>query len=352
LPFILSDLITICLLYVVARRVVGARLALLAVGVYAFLPAMSLDGNVWPQSDGVMTLGILVTALLALRGRAGWAGAVMAATLLIKPQPMVFAPLLLVYLWRWYGRRATMRAGFGLVGTGTLICLPLLLPPHPDILSFVANLRAFMATQPMASPSAYNLWWLLGIQRTAAGAPWLGPLSISLVGLALFTGVLLVAAVCLWRDRSPQTLFVVWAVVGLAAFDLMSGQHERYVYPCVALLLLAGLYQRRYWFLSALISFTMFINHALVILWYPRLNHAVLNFTGARDYFAAHPAYSVAISAINVVALVAALVMMWRRATLDDTHAVSTGTTRRADAERGLLFVMQREFETAGEQAR
>ena len=109
LPFILSDLLTIGLLYALARRVVSARVALLAAAVYAFLPAILLDGVLWPQTDGVMTLGILIIAVLALRGRAGGAGAVLAATILIKPQPLIFVPQLLVYMWRWHGGQAAAR---------------------------------------------------------------------------------------------------------------------------------------------------------------------------------------------------------------------------------------------------
>lgn len=304
LPFIAADLATIGLIYTVARRVVSQRSALPAAGIYAFLPAILLDGTLWAQTDGIVTLGLLVAVVFALRRQGAWAGVAIALTMLIKPQPIIYLPLILLYLWRWFGWRAAARCVVGALVAAVIVCLPFLLPPQPQILDFAHNLLAFLRHEGSASFSAYNLWWLLGVQHVGAFLPYFGPLSISLVGDLLFALALAVGALGIMRSKSPYVFFAACGLAALASFDVMVAQHERYIHPAIALFLLAGLTQRKYLAAFAVLSCTMFLNVALIIIWNAGYTHSTFDVTRLARFYNSHPQLGISIAAIDVATLI------------------------------------------------
>ncbi|MGH2485663.1 MAG: hypothetical protein ACRDHE_06600 [Ktedonobacterales bacterium] len=108
------------------------------------------------------------------------------------------------------------------MATGPVVCLPFLAPPHCDLLTYPHELATSLTYYPLASPSAFNLWFALLIPGHPARAPYIGPLSPYLIGYALLAGF-----------------------VALASFDVTALQRERYLFPAIGLFLLAALYDRR-----------------------------------------------------------------------------------------------------------
>jgi hypothetical protein len=168
-----------------------------------------------------------------------------------------------MYLRRWTGWAGVVRFGAGFAIAAGAICLPFLLPPHPDIFAMFDNIRLFH--DGVASLSAFNLWWFSARFQNAA-APYLGPLSPLAIGWALFglTIILLVRAV--WRDSSPATLFFAAGILALASFVLTVMQLERYLYPAVILFLFAAAYRPRYLRYALVAGATFFANAAIIVL--------------------------------------------------------------------------------------
>ena len=133
LPLIAADLSTVAPLYAIGRRFASERRALLLAALYAFAPAILLDGTLWGQMDGVMALLLLIALVLVVRQRALWGGVVFGLDLMVKPQPMCLLPLILIiFLLRWVGWRSVVRFLGAMAGACVVICLPYLLPPHPQ----------------------------------------------------------------------------------------------------------------------------------------------------------------------------------------------------------------------------
>ncbi len=283
LPTLLADLGTIIALYALLRKHVGERWALGAAAVYALSPAVLLDGVVWGQTDGIPIFFLLLCLLAIFAGRYGWAGALFALAVLLKPQPIVFAPVLLVYLYRSSGWRAPLVACAAACATALLLCAPYLAPPHPQLLVFYDNTMAsFRQSYPIASQNApappgsvswnaYNLWWLLGPERSYQ-APMLGPLSASTIGTLLFLGLLGLAVAGVWLDQSRGRLYAALALVAVGFFALTTLQHERYLFPALAFLLLAAAYDRRYLIPCVVAQLAVFLNVGYVALWYLALH--------------------------------------------------------------------------------
>ncbi|HKV86040.1 MAG TPA: glycosyltransferase 87 family protein [Ktedonobacterales bacterium] len=245
LPSIACDLGTISVIYALARRAAPTRWALIAAASYAFAPAVLLDGAIWGQTDAIMLLPLLLALVCTLRRKGIAAGALLALAMLIKPQPVIFAPLLLLHLWRWAGWRQAAKAVAAMAATALLLCSPYLLPPHPEMAIFVQHMLASTDFSLAASPTAFNLWVALLIPNRYYLAPYLGPLSVNTLGDALFICCMLLALAAVWRDGSPARLYRCAGFVALAFFGVMTLQLERYLFPAPALFLLAAVYQRQ-----------------------------------------------------------------------------------------------------------
>jgi Gpi18-like mannosyltransferase len=283
LPTLLADVGVVALLYALLRRAAGEGWALGAAAAYALSPAVLLDGVVWGQTDGIPVFFLLLCLVAVFAGRPGWAGVAFAAAVMLKPQPIVFAPVLLVYLYRTSGWRSALLA-IGAAGAAVLaICAPYLVPPHPgarpELLVFYDNTVAsfhasyLVASQNAMAPpgavtwNAYNLWWLLGAERSYQ-APLLGPFSASTIGTALFVGLLALALAGVWRDQSRERLYAALALVAVGFFAVTTLQHERYMFQALAFLLLAAAYDARYVVPAVVAQLAVFLNVGYVAVWY------------------------------------------------------------------------------------
>lgn len=263
-PLIAADLTVISVLYAIARRVVRIRWAMLAAASYAFSPAVILDSALWGQTDDLMLLPLLLALYCVWKRKPYAAGALFATAVLLKPHATVVGVLLVVYLWRWEGKRAVARFLGVLAYCGLAITSPFLLPPHPQIFAFIANVQRWARVSQNASNFAFNLWWLISPHANYA-RPLLGPLSPATIGLLLLAPILLLAAVGIWRDASLWRLALAAGLVELAFFNVTPLEHERYIFPTLALFLVAAFWYQRSVVFYLVTSGIAFFNMLLMI---------------------------------------------------------------------------------------
>jgi hypothetical protein len=263
LPAILADLGMTAFIYALARRVMTPARALLASATYAFTPGILIVTLLWGQTDGVVVLLVALGLYYAWRGKGIQAGILLALAVGFKPQPVIFLPLALVYLYRWAGWREALRAAASLAGATLVLWLPYLLPPHFEVVAYAQNLaRVVRAEYPSASHGALNGWVLINAEATLVSQRLVGPFTLQTVSTAAFAGILLLVLIGVWRERSARVLWSGAAILALGMFDVGTLQFERYLAPAVALFLLAALYDRRYWVCYASVSLMLYLNFA------------------------------------------------------------------------------------------
>ena len=96
LPGLLADLATVALLYLWSRRWRAPAGAAALAALYALAPPVWMNVAWWGQVDAILVLPILL--MLALLDRAGgrWSWACWVIALMIKPQAIIFAPVLFI----------------------------------------------------------------------------------------------------------------------------------------------------------------------------------------------------------------------------------------------------------------
>jgi Gpi18-like mannosyltransferase len=309
LPVLAADLATVALIYQLARRWRSHRFALLAAASYALSPLVLFDGALWGQTDALFLLMVMLALLCALRGSGIRAGILVGVAVLLKPQPIIFAPLVAFYLWRTTGPREAARTLGAMLCTVLVFCVPFLLPSHPQMLAFADALRFSFASAPFSSLDAFNLWWLLLIPHHVYTAPLVGPLSANVLGDLFFASVFVIACVGLWRDPSARRLFLAAALLAVAFFMLTTLQHQRYLFPAAGLLLLASVEDWRVLPLYVVSCLTALLNMTLAIIYDSNpLSVAPsdpgIDVRGAQALLLQHGEVTVLIAAINAWLLV------------------------------------------------
>ena len=95
LPAIICDMICTALLYREASAKYSSSHANLVAGLYLFNPAVILNSSVWGQVDSVYTLTVMLLCLYLIKGKLLPAYIVFGIGVLLKPQMLVFTPVLL-----------------------------------------------------------------------------------------------------------------------------------------------------------------------------------------------------------------------------------------------------------------
>ncbi len=236
LPLLLADIAACIYLYFQARKRHSSAFALIASASYAFSPALLYNGVIWGQTDGFVSFPLLVTLFSVISESYILAGVSLALAVLLKPQPIIFVPLILLYLARWTDwQRLLTFAGAALL-TVVVFLVPILIP-HFQLFDMLRNMQATSySASSLLTSDAFNFWWLIGYAHQTIGSAFLG-IQSGTFGAGLFVAVTLVSGIQIWRHREPLALALGLAVQAFGFFLFMGGQHERYLFFFIPLAL-------------------------------------------------------------------------------------------------------------------
>ncbi len=320
LPIIAANLGASWLIFHLARQATSAKWALLAASAYALAPSMLLDGAVWGQTDGVPVFLILLAIVAIQERRHGYAGVLLGLSIMLKPQPVIFVPIVLVYILVTAGWRDWLKSCLTTIATVVLICSPFLLPPNLQLLVFYHNTVDLFA---VVTSFAYNLWYLI---EGFTGTPLLynttviGTLTASTVGLMLFAPIYGLALVLIWRRRSLASVYIALSIAAIGFFELTALQRERYLFQALVFLLLAAVYYRTFVLHFAVASVTVFVNILIVASIHGVAYAKDPRFMPLYQFFAQHPQISLLVALLNLELLLGVIgsSIAWTRSPLPE----------------------------------
>ncbi|WP_151208789.1 glycosyltransferase family 39 protein [Paenibacillus yonginensis] len=256
LPAILADLAAGFLLYRLGRGKLGERLAVALAFIYLLNPAVWIDSANWGQIDGFFAV-FLVLCLNALAGRKPThSGVWFALAVLIKPQALIFTPvLLLAFLLQKKGWKTfLLTVLYGLLTT-VILAAPFYWN-NGGINGFYQLYRSTLSSYPYAVLNTFNLFSLAGGNWKPLTEKW-GFLTFGTWGnLFLFLSVVLTAWFA-WagrtdrgredrpggsREDSKSRIFSVYllALILISCVYLFGPKmHERYLFPALLISLFA-----------------------------------------------------------------------------------------------------------------
>lgn len=260
LPSILADLVTAWLIYKLSKNRLPANIGLLAAGAYLFNPAVLLNASVWGQVDSFLALMVVSCLLLLQKDKIALSSVLFAAAVLMKPQGLFFLPILLFDLIR---RRKPVNFLVSFVSgltTSVLLILPFSAGQKPWWI--VELFQKASEGYKYASVNAFNLFALVGGNWKTDDQPFL-ILNYQTWGYIFAVLVLFLAGFLFLRAKDHTTLTYVAAIVmNTGIFLLFSRIHERYMFPVIALSLLAFVFSadRRWVLFFGASTLSVFVN--------------------------------------------------------------------------------------------
>jgi Gpi18-like mannosyltransferase len=256
MPSVIADVVVCICVFVIVRRWASAGAALGALAVAAFAPSTWPISAVWGQVDSICTAFMMLALAFGFSRRYAPAWCTLALAVMIKPFPLVVAPLLFVSQvhergWSW---RLTY-GPFCATVLAYLISLPFApsVAPLPVFLWLAGQYRAGQNLTDATSVNAYNIWTLAwpvtSDSRIFAG------LSLHAWGWLMFTALVVPITIQLRRRLILETNRMVrerliseaWFIVLVAFFSFETRMHERYILyglALVPLMILCGRSQR------------------------------------------------------------------------------------------------------------
>ncbi len=215
----------------------------LLAGLYVISPAILMNSSVWGQTDSVFTLCVILVCYLCMKEKRIPAYFVFVLGVFIKPQMLMFAPVLIwtiieqVFLkdFSWKKLVTDLIGGVCAIGSFFLAALPF------GLGTVLNQYIETMGSYPYASVNAYNFWALMGKNWRDQNE------SFMFLPMHVWGTIVIIVAVILsayvffkLRKKDDKTrYFLSSAVVIGTMFLFCVRMHERYLFPIVALLLIA-----------------------------------------------------------------------------------------------------------------
>ncbi|WP_223066990.1 glycosyltransferase family 39 protein [Paenibacillus caui] len=278
LPGILADLGAGMLLFQLGRKKIGAHLAFALALIYLFNPAVWINSAAWGQIDAFFVLFLLLFLHSLTRNQFERSSVWFALAVLIKPQALIFTPVLLLYfIYRKAWKRMLISACCGVI-TLALVSMPFFWR-NGGAAGLIQLYGDTLSSYPYATLNAFNLFALAGGNWKPLDQPWLF-FSFRTWGI-IFIVLSVVAAVLFSfgkgrKGEKNEPAYFLALVLIVCVYVFGPKMHERYMFPALLLCLFSYIQfkDRRLLHLFFGLSLTQYMNVDYVLKAYSTLHSA------------------------------------------------------------------------------
>ncbi|MEN6371053.1 MAG: hypothetical protein ABFD64_03485 [Armatimonadota bacterium] len=257
----------------IVRQYQSEKIAFYCAVLYAFNPALLMNGPVFGQWEPILLLCVL-GMIWCMVNRKEWAvGPILAFALLIKPLIIISVPLIIYSLIVYGGmRKFILSVLWGCVAF-SLVILPFIIVG--TAVPLAKTLFAASDVSPIKSIQAANFWCLYQTLETiVTGTPnlssghgsFLGVASCKLVGQLAYMGFLLFIMLKWKKQKNFTVLIAGFFLAWFGAFHILTGMSARYILTAVGFSALLPMVNRRYAILYFAVSVIAALNILLVYL--------------------------------------------------------------------------------------
>lgn len=277
LPAILCDMATVLLFSKIASTRLPSQQTVMLAGLYLFNPAIILNSSIWGQVDSVFTLTLLLMCWFLTENRMVPAYVVFGIGVLLKPQTLIFTPVLIygiidqviLYDFSWRKFCHNLFSGLTVIFCMVIACMPFGL--DLVFMQYTATLGSY----PYVAVNAFNLWGLFGLNWISQETRLLF-FSYQTWGIIIIVLIVLLSALLFFRAQNKKSRYFTTASFLIVSMFLFSVRmHERYLYPALALILFAYAIRPLKELLEGYFGFTIIhlYNTAFILYFYDPANY-------------------------------------------------------------------------------
>jgi len=272
LPAIIADMGAGFLIYHIASRHIKETGAAIVSALYLFCPAVILDSAVWGQTDAVFTFFVALMCYFVTEKKLIPSYFVFAIGILIKPQTLIFTPVLIcgiidqVFLEDFNWNKFFKNLGSGI---GAVLLIGLLMLPYGFHDAF-GQYTETLGSYEYASVNAYNIWTMMGLNWTGQDGYLIGLTYKTWGTIAIVLTVIASIVISLRCKKNPSKYYFIGAFIVTCVFTFSVRMHERYIFPAILLLILTySIRQRKeIYILYTVLSAVAFYNMVHVLFFY------------------------------------------------------------------------------------
>ncbi len=240
-PACLCDLAAGYFIYKTARERLSKNLSLLLVGAYIFNPSILINSAAWGQVDSVYALAVIMMIYYITKKKLPVAYFICVIGVLIKPQMMFFAPILIwaiieqVFMedFSWRKFWVNLSAGLASIGCGFLFMIPF------GIKSTISQYTETLTQYPFSTVNAFNFWGVFGRdwqpqENTLFGIP-----TTTWGTFFMIVSVFFALLICYQMRKDKSKYYFAAGCMMVMLFTFSVRMHERYMFPALILILMA-----------------------------------------------------------------------------------------------------------------
>lgn len=282
LPAILADLGIAYLIFWFFKKRQKDKIGLWGANAFLINPVTWYNSAVWGQTDATVNFFSFFALLLIIEKKLILSLALFFISLFIKLSLAIIAPILLIVAWQQKHKTGNWVKAFfiPLVIIG-LVSLPF---ANGEPFSWLFNIykdKVLGWQLHIITANAFNLWAFLTGIHERPDIQMFGPLNFKIWGYILFILALIPLVKRLLKDITERTILWVAMLTVFSSFVLLTGMHERYLYPLFPLLTIIAAFERRWLWTLVSLSAIHLIN-LYNFWWYPRIE-ALIDILSAWD---------------------------------------------------------------------
>ena len=252
LPSILADIALGWFLYTFTSKKLSKNWTIFVVALWVLNPISILDSAAWGQVDSILALLCVLMVWFIVKDRYELAALMLGLAIILKPQGFFLLPILGYALVRKFFKNKsvknlllTLRCILIVPATMALVALPFGFKQEPDFFSWLFNLYVGTAQgYKGATVNSYNFYYVIRQNWTDDSKLFFGKLSYFWFGMIAIVVSCLIAWVVyqFTKKEEPGMPFLIAASMVYMVTMFGPRMHERYFFPCAALLLAAVIF--------------------------------------------------------------------------------------------------------------
>lgn len=274
IPSIIADIITSYFIYKLGKKHFSSIISISLAAFYIFNPAIFIDSTFWGQVDSIFALIVFSAIYLLSEKKYVFSSVIFAAAILMKPQGIIFLPILFFELLREKKIKNFIYAGISALITVLVIIIPFSLNQQSPL--WIINLYTKTISEyPYASVNAFNFFSLIGANYKSYSTK-LFIVDYHTLGMIFIAATTLIGCYIYIKGKDSKyvSAIALFQITGVFTFSV--GMHERYLFPAVALAVLAFicLQDIRIFLVAIGLSITSYINISTILF---NLNTSIFN---------------------------------------------------------------------------